>query len=76
MPYILDEKTAREIAESTKSHTPLAPEVFFECRTTLSTQPEDTLYTSSGLLLEILNIREDFRKNPEKYPKADDAFWE
>ena len=76
MPYILDPKTAQKIVESTKSRTLFAPEVFFECRTTLSTQLGDTLYTSSGLLLEILKIREDFRKNPEKYPKADDAFWE
>lgn len=77
MPTPIDYRLAQKISESTKSaYTSLVPEYFFECRTTQSVEDSNSLYTSSALVLEILRIREDFDKNPEAYPKADDKFWE
>ncbi|MFZ5535278.1 MAG: hypothetical protein ACOY3M_03980 [Patescibacteria group bacterium] len=77
MPTQIDYRLAKKIFESTESaYTSLVPDYFFECRTTQSVEDSDSLYTSSAFVLEILRIREDFEKNPEAYPKADDKFWD
>lgn len=77
MLYQISRQDAEELSTSTGGvFTALVPKDFFECRTTRSTQSEESLYTSSGLLLEILKIREDYRKDPGKYPKAKDSIWE